>query len=159
MNRRGIHSTALIGDAPQHRDHYWTNPGVPPEIDPTATVGAYSSVDAGIERATAIGPRSWVMKHVHVGHDVVIGADVIICPMSSIGGHVEIGDGARIDMGVTVKPFVKIGAGARCGMGAVVTKDVPAGEVWVGNPARNIDERNVASWDDRRTQLLNGVSW
>jgi UDP-N-acetylglucosamine acyltransferase len=29
-----------------------------------------------------------------------------------------------------------VGAGAMVGMGSVVTKDVPAGEKWFGNPAR-----------------------
>jgi acyl-[acyl carrier protein]--UDP-N-acetylglucosamine O-acyltransferase len=35
-----------------------------------------------------------------------------------------------------VKPLVTIGDGAIIGGGSVVTKDVPAHEVWAGNPAR-----------------------
>ncbi len=34
-----------------------------------------------------------------------------------------------------------IGEGAVIGAGAVVTKDVPAYEIWAGNPARKIGER------------------
>jgi UDP-3-O-[3-hydroxymyristoyl] glucosamine N-acyltransferase len=134
-----ISDLALIGAPPQHRDHHWGDgPFYLPSIHPTATVGAFSSVDSGFQRRTRIGPRSWIMKHVHVGHDVVIGADCIICPQSSIGGHVELGDNVRVDMGVTIRPFVKVGDHARLGMGAVVLHDVPAGEVWVGNPARRL---------------------
>ena len=36
---------------------------------------------------------------------------------------------------------VTIGSGAIVGAGAVVTKSVPAGEIWAGIPARKIGER------------------
>jgi acetyltransferase-like isoleucine patch superfamily enzyme len=41
-------------------------------------------------------------------------------------------------MGATIKPHVTIGDGARIGQGAAVVRDVPAGETWVGVPARRI---------------------
>ncbi len=44
--------------------------------------------------------------------------------------------GAVIGGGATILPGVKIGEGAVVAAGAVATKDVPAGEVWGGNPAR-----------------------
>lgn len=44
--------------------------------------------------------------------------------------------GASIGAGSTVLCGVTIGENAMIGIGSVVTKDVPAGEVWVGNPAR-----------------------
>lgn len=53
-----------------------------------------------------------------------------------VGG--EVGDGASIGMGALIGSGVKIGKNAVIGMGAVVTKSVPDGEVWVGNPAHNI---------------------
>ena len=43
--------------------------------------------------------------------------------------------GASIGAGSTILPGVVIGAGAIVGAGSVVTKDVPEGEIWVGNPA------------------------
>jgi acetyltransferase-like isoleucine patch superfamily enzyme len=52
------------------------------------------------------------------------------------GPHVE--SGAMIGANVTVLPGLRIGAGALVGAGAVVVKDVPAGSVVVGNPARFI---------------------
>lgn len=47
-----------------------------------------------------------------------------------------IGPGARIGVNVTILPFVRVGAGALVGSGSVVTRDIPAGAVAYGNPAR-----------------------
>ena len=44
--------------------------------------------------------------------------------------------GASIGAGSTIMCGVTIGENAIIGIGSVVTKDAPAGEVWVGNPAR-----------------------
>lgn len=44
--------------------------------------------------------------------------------------------GATIGAGATLLPGLTIGEGAMIGAGSVVTKDVPAGELWIGNPAR-----------------------
>ena len=46
--------------------------------------------------------------------------------------------GASIGAGSTILPGLTIGEGAMIGAGSVVTKDVPAGELWLGNPARFI---------------------
>lgn len=44
--------------------------------------------------------------------------------------------GASIGANATVLCGVEIGAGAMIGAGSVVTRNVPAGELWLGNPAR-----------------------
>lgn len=77
----------------------------------------------------------------YVGHDCTIGDFVTFAPSVKCNGNIEIGDhayigtGAIIKQGRTGKPLT-IGAGAVIGMGAVVTKNVPAGETVIGNPAR-----------------------
>ena len=150
-----IHPTALIGEPPEHRDWLPSSGCLPPDIASSARIEALVTVDAGVFRATRVGERTWLMKKVHVGHDALIGRDCEIAPLTSVGGEVEIGNGVKVGQGATFKPQVTIGDGARIGMSAVVTKDVPAGETWVGNPARRLyafDEREEWErwYDDSR---------
>ena len=51
---------------------------------------------------------------------------------------VVINDGAFIGAHVTILKGVTIGKNAVVGAGSVVTRSVPAGEIWAGNPARLI---------------------
>ena len=44
--------------------------------------------------------------------------------------------GASLGAGCTVLCGIEIGENAMIGAGSVVTKNVPANELWVGNPAR-----------------------
>lgn len=55
--------------------------------------------------------------------------------------HTRIDSDAYIGANVTIRGGVHIGQGAVVGMGAVVNRDVPAWEVWAGNPARKIKDR------------------
>lgn len=45
-------------------------------------------------------------------------------------------EGCSIGANATILGGLTIGANAMIGAGSVVTKNVPAGELWVGNPAR-----------------------
>ncbi len=44
--------------------------------------------------------------------------------------------GATLGTGAVIMGGITIGENAMIGAGSVVTKDVPAGELWYGNPAR-----------------------
>ena len=50
--------------------------------------------------------------------------------------------GASIGAGSTILCGITIGENAMIGAGSVVTKDVPAGELWVGNPAKFVRRIN-----------------
>lgn len=50
--------------------------------------------------------------------------------------------GASIGANATILCGITIGENAMIGAGSVVTKDVPSGEVWIGNPARFFKQIN-----------------
>lgn len=56
---------------------------------------------------------------------------------------ITVGDSVWFGGGVTVLPGVTIGSGTTIGAGSVVTHDIPAGVVAVGNPCRVIRELNA----------------
>lgn len=59
-------------------------------------------------------------------------------------GQIVIEDWAWLGAGTIVLPGVRIGKGAIVGAGSVVSKSVPAFEIWAGNPARKIRDRNAS---------------
>jgi bifunctional UDP-N-acetylglucosamine pyrophosphorylase/glucosamine-1-phosphate N-acetyltransferase len=74
-----------------------------------------------------------------VGANVNIGAGTITCNFDGVNkNRTEIADNAFIGSDTMLVAPLKIGVGARTGAGAVVTKDVPAGTLVVGMPARAI---------------------
>lgn len=56
----------------------------------------------------------------------------------AVAAAVQIGRDCFLGARSTVLKGVMIGDGAVIGAGSVVSRDVPAGEVWAGNPARRV---------------------
>ena len=71
--------------------------------------------------------------HVHIEHQVTIGAEKYTSPV--VGDHVFIGAGAKV-IGA-----VRLGDHCRVGANAVVVHDVPAGATVGGIPARIVRQR------------------
>jgi acetyltransferase-like isoleucine patch superfamily enzyme len=76
---------------------------------------------------------------IHIGDGVLIAFDAVIFAHDlsrHFHAHTHIGDNCFIGAQAIVMAGVRIGDGCVVGAGAVVTKDVPAGCVVAGNPAR-----------------------
>lgn len=91
--------------------------------------------------------------HIYVGDNTLIGPNVVL----ATAGHpilpelrekyqfnipVRIGKNCWIGAGVVVLPGVTIGDGTVVGAGSIVTHDLPAGVVAVGNPCKVMREVN-----------------
>jgi sugar O-acyltransferase (sialic acid O-acetyltransferase NeuD family) len=115
-------------------------------IHPAAFVSSSSAVGPGtvllagtvLTAAVRVGTHVAVMPHVTLTHDDVIEDFATLASQSALGGGTRISRCAYIGAGAIIGEQRVIGELALVGMGAVVTRDVPAREVWVGIPARRL---------------------
>lgn len=125
------------------------------EIGDETKIGAFVEIQAGakVGRRCKISSHTFICEGVTIGDGCFIGHGVMFINdknpravtdegelerdsdwadrlvRTSIGDHVSIGSNATVMGGVTIE------RGAAIGAGSVVTKNVPSGETWVGNPA------------------------
>lgn len=100
-----------------------------------------NDVKVGNHVTIKCGVQLW--DGIEIADDVFIGSNVTFTndryPKSRNKDWVllrtRIGKGAVIGAGSTILPGLTIGENAVIGAGSVVTKDVPSGELWMGNPA------------------------
>lgn len=85
---------------------------------------------------TFIGSHCVINKLCSIGHDAVIEDFATLAPQVMLGGHSRIGRYAEIGASSLVRQGLTVDSCAVLGMGAVVTKDVPAKSIVVGNPAK-----------------------
>jgi acetyltransferase-like isoleucine patch superfamily enzyme len=90
----------------------------------------------------------------------VLGAGVTVAPSATLAGGVTLGAQAYVGSGAILRPGTTVGEGALIGMGAVVLRDVPAGIVVVGNPARPLvrSTAQCGATDQMRHGRLGGAA-
>jgi serine O-acetyltransferase len=93
-------------------EHYGLGIVIHPQVKIGSNCRIYHHVTLASE--TWIGSPHWI----RLGNDVTIGAHSIVVARSN--SDLSIGDGSCL------------------GAGAVLTKNIPPGEIWVGNPARKL---------------------
>ena len=127
-----VSSMAVVGAPGEWLGKESTFPAV---IKSGVVIREFARVHAGCVRETVVGENTLLLSGCYVAHDVQIGEGVHLAPNAVVGGLAEIGDYSRIGLNATVLPHKKIGRNCIIGAGSVVTKDIPDGQVWAGNPA------------------------
>lgn len=105
-------------------------------IGDNVRIGSHVCVDRGNLHDTIIEDGVKIDNLVHIAHNVCVGQNTLIVAGSVICGSVKIGKNCFIGANSTIKEHLTIGNNVVIGMGSVVTKDIPDGEIWVGNPAK-----------------------
>lgn len=103
-----------------------------------AVVGKGSQILAGslVAARARVGEACIVNTRASVDHECELEAGVHIGPGATLAGCVIVRRNAFVGSGAVVLPRLTIGAGSIVGAGSVVTRNVEAGVVVAGNPAR-----------------------
>jgi len=104
-------------------------------IEDDVEIGALCTVDAGTLGPTVVGQGSKLDAHVHVGHNVRVGARCFMAAQVGLAGSVEIEDDVWLGGQAGVADHVRVGRGARVAAKSGVISDIAPGAVVAGFPA------------------------
>jgi len=102
-------------------------------------IGANCTIDRGALDKTVIGPGTKLDNLVHIGHNDVIGTNVVIAAQTGVSGSSEIGDGCVIGGQVGIGDHAKVEAGTMLGgQAGILPYKVLRGKgvLYWGTPAR-----------------------
>ncbi|WP_299358943.1 UDP-3-O-(3-hydroxymyristoyl)glucosamine N-acyltransferase [uncultured Paracoccus sp.] len=145
-----------LGSRGEARSQHWVRihslGGV--EIGDDVEIGANATIDRGTIRATSIGSGSKLDNQVHVGHNVQIGADVLMAGQVGIAGSSRIGDRVVLGGQCGVSDNIFVGDDVIAGGASKIFTNVPAGRVVLGSPATRMDTQVEIQKATRRLPRL-----
>ena len=106
-------------------------------------IGANTTIDRGALGETRIGAGTKIDNLVHIGHNCVLGRNVVIAAQTGVSGSSIIEDGAILGGQVGLGEHAHVGPGVILGGGAGVLSHKKVrgpGEVFWGRPARPIKQ-------------------
>ncbi|WP_126977312.1 UDP-3-O-(3-hydroxymyristoyl)glucosamine N-acyltransferase [Frigidibacter oleivorans] len=119
------------------------------EIGDDVEVGANCAIDRGTVRATRIGDGTKLDNLVHVGHNVQVGRDCLLCGQVGIAGSARIGDRVVLGGQCGVSDNIFVGDDVIAGGATKIFTNAPAGRVLLGSPALKM-ESHVEAWKNIR---------
>lgn len=120
-----IHHGTTVGHSPQDLAYdgtpTWTHVGDRTILREFVTVHRASRPGG----ETRVGSDCMFMVGSHIAHDCIVGNGVITTNGTTLGGHVEVEDGAFLSASVMVHQFVRIGRLVMLGGLSIAVKDIP----------------------------------
>ena len=141
-----IHSGAIIGadgfgfttiDNKHHKIPHIKSVVIGNDVE----IGANCTIDCGSVKNTTINNSCKIDDQVHLAHNVTIGEGCLISGGTFIGGSATIGAHSMLGGKVDIGPHVVTGEKSVFAARSCVLKSVPGGQMYAGNPAREIKEK------------------
>lgn len=104
-------------------------------------LGANCTIDRGTLRDTRIGRGTKLDNQVHVGHNVVVGEDCLLCGQVGIAGSTRIGNRVVLGGQVGVADNITVGDDVVAGGAAKLMSNVAAGKMMMGPPSMRMDQQ------------------
>lgn len=120
-----IFQFASVGDEPQ--DITYQGEPTRLEIGDYNIIREFCMISRGTVKGgglTRVGDHNFLMAYSHVGHDCIVGNQIIMVNYSALSGHVILNDYAIIGAYAAIHQFCQVGAYAFIARATYVTKDV-----------------------------------
>ncbi len=92
------------------------------------TIREYVSINRGTSAGggkTVIGDNNWIMAHVHIAHDCIIGNNNTFANNTAMAGHVIVNDFVTFGGFTAIHQFCRIGSYSFSAIATIILKDVP----------------------------------
>ena len=117
-------------------------------------MGATCTIDRGSVKNTKIGDYCKLDNQIHIAHNVIVEKGCLIAAGVFIGGSTTIGAYSMIAGKTDIGPHITIGKDSIFGARSCVLKSLDGGQMYAGNPARPIKEKQERDAVFTRLKLL-----
>ena len=134
-----IYPHAVLGTTPQDKKLKDGSSVSKLRIGSHNEIREFSTLHGGTEfggGTTTVGSHNMLLVGCHIGHDAVVGDNVIFTNGAMAAGHTVVEDNAILGAMVGVHQFARVGRYSMVGAGSMLSKDAPPFSLVQGDRAR-----------------------